>query len=111
MSASTAPGAPSRRSRESAAAGGLAARDDHRGQRGTGRGFEGLLPSVVDVHQIEQGPDHAVDPGQQLGRRPASRLVERALEGIRPGDRTSVVLLGLTQGLLGALRDASTADR
>ena len=66
----------------------LAARDDHGGQRGAGGGLEGLLPARVHLDQVEQRPDHAVDPGQQLGPGRPPGLVEGPLEGVGPGLRT-----------------------
>ncbi len=86
----------------------LAARDHHGGHRGTGGRLEGVLPPRIDLHHVEQGADHAVHPGQQLGPGRPPRLVEGPLEGVGPGRRAVELLFRLAERLLGRLQ---TADR
>ena len=88
-------------------AGRLAAGDDHGGQGRAGGGLKGLLPPAVHLDQVEQRPDDAVDAGQQLGTGRAPCLVEGPLERVRPGLGAGVLLLGLSEGLLGHLEAAA----
>ncbi len=78
-----------------------AACHDHRGQRGTGRRFERLLPTGVHLDEVEEGADDPVDAGEQLRRGASTRLVERPLERIGTSDRPGVVLFGFAKRVLG----------
>ena len=82
----------------------LAARDHHGGHRGPHRRLEGVLPPGVDLDHVEQGADHAVDPGQQLGAGRTPGLVQGPLQGVGPGGGPGQLLLGLAEGLLGRLQ-------
>ena len=59
--------------------------DDDRRERLAERGLDGVLPAVVDVDEVEQGAEHAVDVGQSLGAGPCVGCVERELERLDPG--------------------------
>ena len=75
--------------------------DDHGRHRGPGGRFEGILPALVDLHQVEKDPDHPVDAREQLGSGRTPGLVEGPLEGVGPGHRPVVLQFGLAEGPLG----------
>ena len=58
--------------------------DDHRGERLAQRGLDRGLPAGVDLDQVEQRAEHAVDAGQALGAGPGAGGVERQGEGLGP---------------------------
>ena len=82
----------------------LAARHDHRRERTPDRSLEGLLPAGVHLDQVQEGPDHPVDTGKQLGAGSPPGLVERPLERVGSCQGPGLLLLGLTQRLLGHLQ-------
>jgi len=81
----------------------LAARHHDGGQGGAGGGLEGLLPPAVHLDEVEERPEDTVDPGQQLRTSRSPGLVEGPLQRVGTGLGTGVLLLGLTEGLLGHL--------
>ncbi len=81
---------------------GIDAVDDDGGDRIARRGLERRLPAVVDLDDVEERPEHAVDVGEAFCARPGARLVEGHLEGVGAGD--PAVPLGLGLGGRGAGR-------
>ena len=69
-------------------AGGWLAVDDDRGERLAERRLDRLLPAVVDLDQVEQRAEHAVDSGQSLCSRAGVGGVERQLQRLDAGVRT-----------------------
>ncbi len=59
--------------------------DDHRGERLAQRGLGRRLPAGIDLDQVEQRAERAVDVAQVLGAGPGAGGVERQGEGIGPG--------------------------
>ena len=59
--------------------------DDHRGERLAERGLDRGLPAGIDLDQVEQRAERAVDVAQVLGAGPGAGGVERQGEGIGPG--------------------------
>ncbi len=82
-------------------AGGHHAVDHHRGQRLAGGGLERGLPAGIDLDQVEQGAEHAVDGGQPLGPRRRAGLVQRERQRFGPGPPRVQVGLGGAVGGLG----------
>jgi len=68
---------------DGAASGVDATGDDHRSQGGTGGRLERRFPTVVDLDQVEERAEHAVDAGESLDARLGARVVEG--EGKRVG--------------------------
>ena len=54
--------------------------DDDGGERLAERGLDRLLPTVVDLDQIEQGAEHTIDAGESLGTGTGVSGVERELQ-------------------------------
>ena len=81
--------------------------DDHGRHRGPGGRFEGILPALVDLHEVEKDPDHPVDAREQLGPGRAPGLVEGPLEGVGPSHRPVVLQFGLAEGTLGRFEPGS----
>ena len=76
---------------------------DDRGERFTERGLDGRSPVVVDLDEVEQRAEHAVDADEPFGAGPGTRRVECELERIHPGGRprrgVGIVRLQRTPGL------------
>ncbi len=64
---------------------GTATVDDDRRHPGAGRRLERGLPAVVDLDEVDQRADHAVDLSQQLPPAGALQLGERTLQRLGPG--------------------------
>ena len=71
--------------------------DHHGGDSGPDGGLEGGLPAVVDLDQVDQRADDAVDVAQQLAPTRALQVRQRAFEGLGPGCRAVARLLGLVR--------------
>ncbi len=74
--------------------GGIPAVDDDGRHRGAGRGLERCLPAGVDLDEVDQRADDAVDASQQLPTARPFELLERPGEGLGPGRRPVPLLLG-----------------
>ena len=98
------------RSRNVARAGlGRAPPVDHDGgHTGAGRGLEGGVPAVVDLHQVDQRADDAVDVAQQLAPAGALQISASARSSASARAavrwRASSRVVGRPLGRLGALR-------
>ena len=60
---------------------------DDRGERFAQRRFDGRAPIVVDLHQVEERAEHAVDADQAFGAGPRPSGVECQLQGVDPSRR------------------------
>ena len=49
------------------------------------RCLESCLVTVIDVDELHQCPEHAVDRGEPTRTRPSPRLIKRLGEGLSPG--------------------------
>ena len=61
--------------------------DHHGGDAGADGGLEGGVPAVVDLHQVDQRADDAVDVAQQLAPAGALQVGQRTLQRLGPGRR------------------------
>ena len=75
-------------------AGGRRAVDHHGGYGLAGRRLERRLPTLVDLDQLEQGPDHAFHLGQALCPGPGAGVVQRQGQGVDPSRRIVVRAVG-----------------
>ncbi len=103
-SASTAPAAgasPAACSDAERGAAGVDAVDHHRAQGLAHRGFHGRFPAGVDVDQVEQGADDALDLGEALGARSGPGLVEREGQRLGSGGPRMALAVGRSQRGIG----------
>ena len=75
--------------------------DHDRAERFAGGGLEGLLPPRVDLDQVQEGAEHAVEPREVLRAGTLARLVERQGQRLDPGGPRRVLGLGVDGPLLG----------
>ena len=78
--------------------------DHDGGHAGTDGGLERGVPALVDLDQVDQRTDDAVDIAQQLAPAGALQVGQRALERLGPGRRAVAGLLRLVRRHLGRLR-------
>ena len=76
---------PSRGASASARRAGVAAVDHHRVSASPSAASTACLPAGVDLDEVEQRAEHAVDTGQPLGAGAGVGGVERQLQAPRPG--------------------------
>ena len=72
------------KSRQCPTSGGGVAHDDRVQCFADGR-FERRLPPMVDVDQVKERTDDAVEPGETLGSGPGTRRIESRSERFHPG--------------------------
>ena len=75
--------------------------DDHGGEGLAGGGLERRLPPGVDLDEVEQRAQHAVDAGEVLGAGPGPGGVEGEGQGLGPGPPRVALGVGGAQGVLG----------
>ena len=71
--------------------------DHHGGDPGPDGRLEGGVPTLVDLHQVDQRTDDAVDVAQQFASARALQVRQRALERLGPGRRAVARLFGLVR--------------
>ncbi len=68
---------------------------DHNGRHGSaGRGLKGCFPALVDLHQVDQRTDDAVDAVEEFFATGPLQVLERALQRFGPSRRAMPGLLG-----------------
>ena len=80
--------------------------DHDGGDTGADGRLEGGVPALVDLHQVDQRADDAVDVAQQFAPARALQVRQRAFECLGPGRRAVAPLLGLVGRHLCRLRPA-----
>ena len=80
---------------------GVDAIDDDGGERLAGRGLDRGLPAGIDLDEVEQRADHAVDVGESLGAGAGARLVERERQRLGPSRPRVAVAVGGAERRLG----------
>ena len=83
---------------------GLGVGDDHGGERVARGRLEGGLPALVDLDQVEQRAEDAVDLGEALRPGTGAGLVERERQRLGPGRPRVLVGVGAAADLLGPRR-------
>ena len=84
--------------------------DDDRAQRLAGAASKAGLPAVVDLDEVEQRAEHAVDAGQALGAGPGAGRVEGELQRLGPGRPGASAASAASWRGLGCARAAPSAE-
>ena len=78
--------------------------DDDRGHAGPGRGLERGVPPLVDLDQVDQRPDDAVDLAEELAAARSAHFGQGAFECLGSGCRAVLGVGGIVGRRLGRLR-------